>query len=178
MELQDSILLYDQYDEEDDFEDELEEEKPDVPENHTYSFKKNNIETLFQNLTENPAGMEKKDFHLTISTIYGVFEDEFEGTFNQPVSILRTTNFFLYEENKKPAVFVYPKNNFDFWLKSKGSLYRFVVKTKVINGKEEDGYAIPLEVIWEYFSCFSDVEHNEDLTPSFVAFNNLTQFVL
>ena len=180
MDLQDNILLYDQYEEEDD--DELDEEseelKPEVPEHHTYSFKKNNIETLFQNLTENPSGMEKKDFRLTINTLYGLFEDEFEGTFHQPVSILRTTNFYLFEENKKPMVFVYPKNNFDFWLKSKGSLYRFVVKTKIINGQDEDGYAIPLEVIWEYFSCFADVEHNEDLSESFVAFNNLTQFVL
>ncbi len=180
MDLQDNILLYDQYEEEDD--DELDEEseelKPEVPEHHTYSFKKNNIETLFQNLTENPSGMEKKDFRLTINTLYGLFEDEFEGTFHQPVSILRTTNFYLFEENKKPMVFVYPKNNFDFWLKSKGSLYRFVVKTKNINGQDEDGYAIPLEVIWEYFSCFADVEHNDDLSESFVAFNNLTQFVL
>lgn len=180
MDLQDNILLYDSYEEEDD--DELEEEseelKPEVPEHHTYSFKKNNIETLFQNLTENPSGMEKKDFRLTISTLYGLFEDEFEGTFHQPVSILRTTNFYLFEENKKPMVFVYPKNNFDFWLKSKGSLYRFVVKTKNINGQDEDGYAIPLEVIWEYFSCFADVEHNDDLSEPFVAFNNLTQFVL
>ena len=180
MDLQDNILLYDQYEEEeeDELDEESEELKPEVPEHHTYSFKKNNIETLFQNLTENPSGMEKKDFRLTISTLYGLFEDEFEGTFHQPVSILRTTNFYLFEENKKPMVFVYPKNNFDFWLKSKGSLYRFVVKTKNINGQDEDGYAIPLEVIWEYFSCFADVEHNDDLSESFVAFNNLTQFVL
>ena len=180
MDLQDNILLYDSYEEEDDDElnEESEELKPEVPEHHTYSFKKNNIETLFQNLTENPSGMEKKDFRLTISTLYGLFEDEFEGTFHQPVSILRTTNFYLFEENKKPMVFVYPKNNFDFWLKSKGSLYRFVVKTKNINGQDEDGYAIPLEVIWEYFSCFADVEHNDDLSEPFVAFNNLTQFVL
>lgn len=180
MDLQDNILLYDQYEEEeeDELDEESEELKPEVPEHHTYSFKKNNIETLFQNLTENPSGMEKKDFRLTINTLYGLFEDEFEGTFHQPVSILRTTNFYLFEENKKPMVFVYPKNNFDFWLKSKGSLYRFVVKTKNINGQDEDGYAIPLEVIWEYFSCFADVEHNDDLSDSFVAFNNLTQFVL
>lgn len=180
MDLQDNILLYDQYEEEeeDELDEESEELKPEVPEHHTYSFKKNNIEILFQNLTENPSGMEKKDFRLTINTLYGLFEDEFEGTFHQPVSILRTTNFYLFEENKKPMVFVYPKNNFDFWLKSKGSLYRFVVKTKNINGQDEDGYAIPLEVIWEYFSCFADVEHNDDLSDSFVAFNNLTQFVL
>ena len=79
MDLQDNILLYDSYEEEDDDElnEESEELKPEVPEHHTYSFRKNNIETLFQNLTENPSGMEKKDFRLTISTLYGLFEDEF-----------------------------------------------------------------------------------------------------
>ena len=41
MDLQDNILLYDQYDEEDDFEDdEVFEEKE---EHHTYSFKKNHL---------------------------------------------------------------------------------------------------------------------------------------
>lgn len=180
MDLQDNILLFDNYDEEleEDDEDFEEDEAPKEPEHHTYSFKKNNIESLFQNLTENPAGMEKKDFRLTLSNIYDIVDDEFEGTFNQPVSILRNTDFYLYEENKKPTVFVYPKNNFDFWLKSKGSLYRFVPKTKEIHGEEQYGYAIPLEILWEYFTCFADVEHNDDLTESYLAFNNLTQFVL
>jgi len=180
MDLKDDILLYDNYDEEDE-EDGLWDDEPyseESPENHTYSFRKNDIEHLFQNLTENPAGMEKKDFRLTISTIYQIFDDEFEGTFPQPVSILRNTNFYLYEEGKKPFVFVYPKNNFDFWLKSKGSLYRFVAKNKTINGNDEYGYAIPLNILWEYFSCFAEVEQNEALTSSFVAFNSITQFVL
>jgi SNF2 family DNA or RNA helicase len=184
MDLKDDILLLDEYDEEDDFYEDEEDEKQyskhnkEEVENHTYSFKKNNIETLFQNLTENPSGMEKKDFRQTLNGIYDVVDEEFEGTFNQPVSILRGTNFYLFEENKKPTVFVYPKNNFDFWLKSKGSLYRFVAKTKEINGEEQYGYAIPLEILWEYFSCFAIVEENADLTSSYNAFNNITQFVL
>ncbi|MBQ2644367.1 hypothetical protein IJG14_02180, partial [bacterium] len=179
MDIQDNILLYDQYDEEYE-EDELDEEESEVVEqqNHTYSFKKNNIEEMFRNLTENPSGMERKDFRMTVNNIYDVVDDDFEGTFNQPVSILRNTDFYIFEENKKPMVFVYPKNNFDFWLKSKGSLYRFVAKTKEIKGEEQYGYSIPLDVLWEYFSCFSDVEHNEDLTDSYIAINNLTQFVL
>ena len=178
MDLKDDILLYDNYEENDDdlFDDEPYTEE--IVENHTFSFRKNDIEHLFQNLTENPSGQEKKDFRLTVSTLYQVFDDEFEGTFPQPVSILRNTNFFLYDEGSKPFVFVYPKNNFDFWLKSKGSLYRFVAKDKNINGKDEYGYAIPLNILWEYFSCFSEVENNEALTPSFVAFNSISQFVL
>ena len=44
MELQDNILLYDQYDEEDEFDEEEFEELDEKPENHTYSFKKNNID--------------------------------------------------------------------------------------------------------------------------------------
>ena len=49
MELQDNILLYDQYDEEDEnFDDEeLSEEQEEIVEHHTYSFKKNNIETIY-----------------------------------------------------------------------------------------------------------------------------------
>jgi len=180
MDLKDDILLYDNYEEEDD-EESFEDDEPyqeETIENHTYSFRKNDIEHLFQNLTENPSGMEKKDFRLTISTLYQIFDDEFEGTFPQPVSIIRNTNFYLYEEGNKPFVFVYPKNNFDFWLKSKGSLYRFVPKTKNVKGNDEYGYAIPLNIIWEYFSCLSEVETNEALTSSFLAFNSLSQFVL
>ena len=181
MDLKDDILLYDNYEEEEENCEDLYDDEPyteETVENHTYSFRKNNIEHLFQNLTENPSGMEKKDFRLTVSTLYQIFDDEFEGTFPQPVSIIRNTNFYLYEDGNKPFVFVYPKNNFDFWLKSKGSLYRFAPKTKEINGNEEYGYAIPLNIIWEYFSCFAEVETNEALTKSFLALNSISQFVL
>ena len=40
------------------------------------NIKKNNIDELFLNLTENPVGLENKDFRLQLSTVYQTFEDE------------------------------------------------------------------------------------------------------
>lgn len=150
--------------------------------NFSFSFKKNNIDDLFQNLTENPIGMEKKDFRLMLSTLYQVFEDEFEATFNQSNNILRNTDFQFIINKNKIEVFVYPMNNFDFYLKSKGSLYRFSSSTMEIeeDGKmvEKEGYKVPIDIIWEYFTGFDSILENEALTDSFLAINKLTQFIM
>ena len=55
-------------------------------------FKKNNIDEMFHNLTENPVGCEKKDFRLMISTIYQLVEDEYEDLEE------------IYEEEEKSTV--------------------------------------------------------------------------
>ncbi|MGN0192278.1 MAG: DEAD/DEAH box helicase [Candidatus Gastranaerophilaceae bacterium] len=180
----DKILAFDDIDK---FEDEIDDnednlEPSEEEDTHTFSIRKNDIESLFKNLTENPVGMENKDFLLTLSTLYQIFEDEFEGTFEAPINVLRNTNFYLYFEGDKPFAFVYPGNNFNFWLKSKGSLYRFAQKEKEIkvNGQivTETGYCIPQTILWEYFSSFSDVETKDDATFSFNALNTITQFIL
>ena len=116
----DKILAFDDID---NFEDEIDDNEDDLEsseeeDTHTFSIRKNDIESLFKNLTENPVGMENKDFLLTLSTLYQIFEDEFEGTFEAPINVLRNTNFYLYFEGDKPFAFVYPGNNFNFWLKS------------------------------------------------------------
>lgn len=84
------------------------------------NIKKNNIDELFLNLTENPVGMENKDFRLQLSTIYQLFEDEFEDAFVGKNTPLRNTNMYLLENGD---FFVTPTNNFDFYAKSKGSLF-------------------------------------------------------
>ncbi len=148
----------------------------------TFSFKKNNIDDLFQNLSENPIGMDKKDFRLTLSTVYQIFEDEFEATFKQSSNILRNTDFHFIFNKDKIEVFVSPTNNFDFYLKSKGSLYRFTSsKMKVLeNGVEveKEGYKVPIDIIWEYFTGFDSIIENESLSDSFYAINKFTQFIL
>ena len=86
------------------------------------NIKKNNIDELFLNLTENPVGMENKDFRLQLSTIYQIFEDEFEDAFVGKNTPLRGTHLYLLDNGD---FFVTPTNNFDFYAKSKGSLFRF-----------------------------------------------------
>ena len=45
--------------------------------------------------SENPEGFKNKDFRYTLSMIYQIIEDEFEGTFTSPYTPVRNTNFFL-----------------------------------------------------------------------------------
>lgn len=146
-----------------------------------FSFKKNNIDEMFHNLTENPVGCEKKDFRLMISTIYQLVEDEFSNTFQNSSNVIKNTHFYLIRNSKDFEVFVTPTNNFDFYLKTKGSMYRFssTVHTVIENGIETDkiGYKIPLDLIWEYFSGFDSIVDSENVTESFKIFNVITQFV-
>ena len=117
------------------------------------NIKKNNIDDLFLNLTENPIGMENKDFRLQLSTIYQLFEDEFDGVFVGKNTPLRGTHFYLLDNGD---FFVTPTNNFDFYAKSKGSLYRFrsEIKEILVDGKPQDmiGYVIKQDIIFDYFT--------------------------
>ena len=146
-----------------------------------FSFKKNNIDEMFHNLTENPVGCEKKDFRLMISTIYQLVEDEFATTFQNSSNVIKNTHFYLLNNGKNYEVFVTPTNNFDFYLKSKGSLYRFSSVAQEIeeNGQKVDkiGYKVPLDLIWEYFSGFDSIVDHPNITESFKVFNIVTQFV-
>lgn len=139
------------------------------------NIKKNNIDELFLNLTENPVGMENKDFRLQLSTIYQLFEDEFEDAFVGKNTPLRNTNMYLLENGD---FFVTPTNNFDFYAKSKGSLFRFRSEIKEIDvdGNKQDliGYVIKQDIIFDYFASFNEILNFEDGTPTF---NYLNRFV-
>ena len=71
-----------------------------------FSFKKNNVDELFFNPSENPEGFKNKDFRYTLSLIYQIIEDEFEGVFLSPNSPARNTDFFLINNNEKLSFFV------------------------------------------------------------------------
>ena len=138
------------------------------------SFKKNNVDELFLNLSENPDGFKNKDFRFTLSLIYQLIEDEFAGIFLSPNSPVRNTDFFLINEAGKLSFFVTPTNNFQFYLKSKGSMFRF--SPKELNG--EIGYIMPLDIVLDYFGGFGDIIDFSAVTQTFVYFNKLTQFVM
>ena len=139
-----------------------------------FSFKKNNVDELFFNLSENPEGFKNKDFRYTLSLIYQTIEDEFEGIFLSPNAPARNTNFFLINNNEKLSFFVTPTNNFQYYLKSKGSLFRF--KSEVLG--DEVGYTMALDLILDYFGGFGNIVDLENLTPSFIYLNKLTYFVM
>lgn len=138
------------------------------------SFKKNNVDELFFNLSENPNGFKNKDFRYTLSLIYQIVEDEFEGVFLSPNSPVRSTDFYMVNNNGKQSFFVTPTNNFQYYLKSKGSLFRCsssVIGTKV-------GYALPKDLVLDYFGGFGEIVDFDDISYTFIYLNKLTQFVL
>lgn len=138
------------------------------------SFKKNNVDELFFNLSENPNGFKNKDFRYTLSLIYQIVEDEFAGVFLSPNSPVRNTDFYMVNNGSKLSFFVTPTNNFQYYLKSKGSLFRCsssVLGTKV-------GYALPKDLVLDYFGGFGEIVDFEDISYTFVYLNKLTQFVM
>lgn len=139
-----------------------------------FSFKKNNVDELFFNLSENPEGFKNKDFRYTLSMIYQIVEDEFEGVFLSPYTPARNTNFYLVNENNKLSFFVTPTNNFQYYLKSKGSLFRF--SSQVMG--QDVGYAMALDIVLDYFGGFGNVVDLDALTPTFIYMNKLTYFVM
>ena len=142
--------------------------------NIDFSFKKNDVDELFFNLSENPDGFKNKDFRYTLSMIYQIVEDEFEGVFLSPYTPCRNTDFFLVNENNKLSFFVTPTNNFQYYLKSKGSLFRF---SSTVLGQNV-GYLMNLDLILDYFGGFGNIEDTDALSETFVYMNKLTYFVM
>ncbi|MBE7703585.1 MAG: DEAD/DEAH box helicase [Cyanobacteria bacterium SIG28] len=138
------------------------------------SLKKNNVDEFFFNLSENPNGFKNKDFRYTLSLIYQLVEDEFEGIFLSPNSPVRNTDFYLINRGGKLSFFVTPTNNFQFYLKSKGSMFRFTPKE--LNGKI--GYEMSLDIVLDYFGGFGELVDFASLTKTFAYFNKLTHFAM
>ena len=145
-----------------------------------FSFKKNNVDELFFNLSENPENFKNKDFRYTLSMVYQIIEDEFAGVFLSPNAPTRNTNFYLINRPTKSihgqnlSFFVTPTNNFQYYLKSKGSLFRF--KSDVY--KDQVGYFMAWDLVMDYFGGFGNVVDIADLTPTFIYLNKLTYFVM
>ncbi len=138
------------------------------------TFKKNDIEKLLLNLDSNPYSQKNKDFRYTLSLIYELIEEEFSETFDTKNNVLRTTDIIFENENNEAKIFITPPYNFDYYLKSRGSLYR--LKTEYKNDKI--GYNIPLDLFFEYFTGLNESsEITDDLTESFKFYFYLTNFV-
>lgn len=138
------------------------------------SFKKNDVDELFFNLSENPSAFKNKDFRYTLSLVYQEIEDEFKDVFLSPISPVRNTNFYLINGKEGLSFFITPTNNFQFYLKSKGSLFRF--RSETLNNQQ--GFIMPLDLVLDYFGGFVDVVDCESLSESFIYLNKLTQFVM
>ena len=92
---------------------------------------------------------------------------------------MRNTHFYILENGD---FFVTPTNNFDFYAKSKGSLYRFRSEIKEIplNGELTDmiGYVIKQDIIFDYFTSFNEILDFQDGSDSFNYLNKFAVSIL
>lgn len=148
-----------------------------IVENLNFKIKKNDLDELFLNLSENPNYLDNKNFRTILSTIYELIEEEYSQTFDNINTPFRNTDFyFLTEPKKKVELFVTPKTNFEFYLKNKGSMYRLRSEFKDIEGLgQKEGYKVPLEMIWDYFCSFNEYLNLDYTTTSFKLMNILSQ---
>ncbi len=138
------------------------------------TFKKNDIEKLLLNLDSNPYSQKNKDFRYTLSLIYELIEEEFPDTFDTKNNVLRTTDILLENNENEVKIFITPPYNFDFYLKSRGSLYKLRSEYK----NDKIGYNIPLDLFLEYFTGVSEnSELTEDVSKNYRFYFFLTQFV-
>ena len=142
------------------------------------TFKKNDIEKLLLNLDQNPYSQKNKDFRYTLSLIYELIEEEFSDTFDTKNQILRTTDIIFETKNNNAEIFVTPPYNFEYYLKSKGSLYKLKAKYKNISGEDKYGYDITLDMLFEYFTGIDESQElTQDVSENYRFYFDLFQFV-
>ena len=106
--------------------------------------------------------------------IYELIEEEFADTFDTKNPILRTADILFENNNNSAEIFITPPYNFDYYLKSKGSLYRLKAEYK----GDKYGYNIPLDLFFEYFTGLSEnIEITDDLSENYKFYFYLTNFV-
>jgi len=137
------------------------------------TFKKNDVEKLLLNLDTNPHTQKNKDFRYCLSLIYELIEEEFADTFDTKNPILRGTDIEFSAGPQNVEIFITPPYSFDFYLKSKGSLYRLRNEYK----DDKLGYKIPIELFFEYFTGVDENIDLKDTRDNYRFFFHLTKFV-
>ncbi len=136
------------------------------------TFKKNNIEKLLLNLDSNPESQKNKDFRFSVSLIYELIEEEFADTFDTKNTILRDTGIKYLNDRPEGMFFITPPYNFEYYLKSKGSLYRL----KPVYRGDKYGYLITTNLLFEYFAGVEENLHIE-VSDEYLFYHTLVQFV-
>jgi SNF2 family DNA or RNA helicase len=137
---------------------------------------KSNLDDMFELLPENPDYFARKNFKPELLSIYEKIDEEFEGlAFNENIAPIRNTNYYFYKNEKGDLrAFVSPSNNFSFFLKSKGSLYRYKTEVRKIplfvdgklTWKQEAGIEVAVDIIFDYFLNLSKLGEEEIFSPS------------
>lgn len=147
---------------------------------------KADLDSMFELLPENPDFFARKNFKTELLSIYEKIDEEFDGlAFNESIAPIRNTDYYFFKNEKGILkAFVSPSNNFSFYLKSKGSLYRFKTEVKKIpvnvDGeivwKQEAGIEVSVDIVFDYFLNLAKLGE-EDIFTSSSKFLNYTSLL-
>ncbi len=135
-----------------------------------------NLEELFQFVEKSPAFHGSKDYKTNLISFYETIDSDFSSlAFNQSLAAVRNTDFYFYYDGNELKVFITPDNNFSFYLKSKGSLFKNKIRTMSVpvldeSGKidwvEHIGLDLTIDVAFDYFMNFSEFVESDSFTSS------------
>lgn len=137
---------------------------------------KASLDDMFELLPENPEFFARKNFKPELLSIYEKIDEEFEGlAFNENIAPIRNTNYYFFKNEKNELkAFVSPSNNFSFYLKSKGSLYRYKTEVRSLPKIEKDGIKwtqeagieVNPDIVFDYFLNLATLGEEDIFTPS------------
>ncbi len=149
---------------------------------------KEKIENIFFHISESPPLLNKKDFKSKVVSIYETVEQEAESIILEDNSApARNTNFYLCFDGSKVNFFVTPSNYFLFYLKSKGSLYRYkqdylsvpeISESGDVEWVNKEGLLLSYDVVFDYFFGFASDLENIEVSESFKFLNSLTDLIV
>lgn len=142
----------------------------------------NEVEEVFSPLPDNPTFFEKKELKTKIYEIYDLVVEESNSiTFNNNIIPVKGTDFYFFFDNDVLKTFITPSNNFLFYLKSKGSLYRtkqevlsipiYDEDENIVKFEEREGLILNIETVMDYFVNFNSIQLKEGLSESFQFLN-------
>ncbi|OGI28601.1 MAG: hypothetical protein A2287_05960 [Candidatus Melainabacteria bacterium RIFOXYA12_FULL_32_12] len=148
-----------------------------------FSFPATDLNSLFSLLPANPIFFERRDFKSKLLDIYETVQSELDSILVKgKLPPIRNTEFYLYYTNDNVLkAFITPANNFLYYLKSKGSLFRYSIQkltVPVIDKNEQkiilqekEGISLLAETVFEYFLYYSLSESNDEISPSSIFLN-------
>jgi SNF2 family DNA or RNA helicase len=141
--------------------------------------------SIFEGFPLNPDNFEKKEFKQKLIEFYETVSSEFDNvSIKGTPTAVRNSDFYIIINKNDLKFFVSPQNNFEFYLKSKGSLYKSksqnltipCLNENILEYKETRGLVVEKETIYNYFLAFDGMLEGDEYSNTSKFLNILFLF--
>jgi SNF2 family DNA or RNA helicase len=144
------------------------------------------VKSIFEGFPQNPDNFEKKEFKTKVIELYETISTEFDNVYiKETITPVRNTDFYVIINKNDLKFFVSPQNNFEFYLKSKGSLYRSKSQNLKVPSLTEDnsleyqemkGLVVEKETVYNYFLAFDSLLQGHEYSNTLKFLNTIFLF--